>query len=277
MSSPLDALTADALARAEAHTARFDAPAFTDLAASRGAALWHTTRDPTLLRSYLSLLAEVVAMGCARTTAGSHDSLLSLLIVDLAPARLAALPQPHRPHALAEAWNLGEGLLREPRWMNRYAAARCVSLTDLGALRAQLAAVLDPVLAPRPPARWSGPLSATTLDPRPAHDGFLPGAMHLAAPAVVCVHDRRREGDHLGVFLERGGESHLLGATPCLGDNLSEGSSPPVSLDGDTLSVGPLSARVPFLRSPHERLATSTGFVLLSAVDSQRLWVLDSP
>ena len=277
MRSPLDALTADALARAAAQTARFNAAAFTELAASRGAALWHTTRDEALLRSYLGLLAELVAMGCAPRSAGAHDSLLSLVIVDLAPSRLGALPPPARPHALALAWNLGEGLLREPAWMNRYAAARCAQLTELPSLASQLAAVLDPVLAPRPPSRWAGPLTAATVDPRPAHDGFLPGAMHLAAPAVVCVHDRRRAGDHVGLFLDRDGKSHLLGATPCLGENLYEGALPAVTLSGDTLTVGSLSTRAPFLRALQQTLATSTGFVVASAVDSQRLWVFDSP
>ena len=144
-------------------------------------------------------------------------------------------------------------------------------------LPAHLATVLEPVLVPPPPSQWTGPCALAVLDLRRIADRFLPGEMHLAGPAVVCVHDRRRPGAQLGVLLGRGGRSRVLGATPCLGATLHEGARPAVTLDDGRLAIGKLSVALGWLREPLEKLVTATGFVVASAVDSQRLWVVDTP
>lgn len=277
-----DALLDEMTAVGQRQHSRFDAAAFRVVAADATARLWEQTRDAPnadpVLRSYLRLLVEAVGMGCmARDPSGAHANLLSLLFADRVPTLLAAVAPERRPAALADAWNLGEGLLSEPAWMNRYAAALCTRLADLHDLSAHLEAVLAPVLAPRPPSTWKGPSTVRVLDARGVREDFLPGAMHLAAPSVVCVHDRRTPRSQLGLFLDYGGRSSLLGATPCLGANLREGALPPVSFGRNAVDIAGRAVDLPWLRAPQETLVTTAGFVLATALDSQRLWVIDTP
>jgi hypothetical protein len=263
-------------------SSRFDAARFHELVASRALPLWQELRGQAhglvVLRSYLRLVAEAVGMGCLVPDAGgAMRDFLSELLANQVPARLARVAPERRAACLAVLWNLGEGLLQEPAWLNRFAIAFAGDAPDLLALPAHLTTVLDPVLAPRPPSRWAGPCTLTVLDPRPLADGFLPGEMHLAAPAVVCVHDRRRAGAQLGVLLDHGGRSRFLGATPCLGTTVHEGARPAVAFAPGTLTIGKHQVALGWLRAPLEKLVTATGFVLASAIDSQRLWVVDSP
>ncbi len=282
MSGELDALVPSMLELGQRLNARFDGALFQSIAASAAATLWERVEgspgDQTLLRSYLRLVVEATGMGClVRDPTGAHRNLLSLMLVDVVPPRLGELDPVMRPYVLAHVWNLSEGLLGEPVWMNRYAAAMCADLTDLRALSARLEAVLGPVLAPRPPSRWAGPHAVKVLDTRAVRDDFLPGAMHLAAPSVVCLHDRRTPRAQIGVMLEHGGRSTLLGLTPCLGGSLTEGSTPVVEFAPNQVTVGDRAVALPWLRAPRDRLVTGTGFVLATAVDSQRVWVVDTP
>lgn len=282
MSGELDTLVPSMLELGQRLNARFDGTLFQSVAESAAATLWARVEgspgDQTLLRSYLRLVVEATGMGClVRDPSGAHRNLLSLLLVDVVPARLGELDPVMRPYVLAHVWNLGEGLLGEPVWMNRYAAAMCSDLTDLRALSSRLEAVLGPVLATRPPARWGGPHSVKVLDTRSVRDDFLPGAMHLAAPSVACLHDRRTPRVHIGVMLEHGGRSSLLGLTPCLGATLTEGATPEVEFSPNSVAIGDRAVALPWLRTPRDRLVTGTGFVLATSVDSQRVWVVDTP
>ena len=263
-------------------SSRFDAARFHDLVATRARPLWREIRgvasELPVLRSYLRLLVEAVGMGCLQPDAGgAMRDFLSDLLANQVPARLAAVAPERRAACLASLWNLGEGLLQEPAWLNRFAIAFAGGAPDLLALPAHLATVLEPVLAPRPPSQWAGPCTLAVLDPRPLADGFLPGEMHLAAPAVVCVHDRRRAGTQLGVLLDHGGRSRFLGAAPCLGATVHEGARPAVAFAPNRLAIGAHQVALGWLRAPLEKLVTATGFVLACAVDSQRLWVVDTP
>jgi hypothetical protein len=281
----VDPFAAEVAAVARRNSSQFDAARFQALVATRVRELWPLIRGAphaaSVLRSYLRLLAEAVGMGCLIEDArGQQRDFLSDLLVNQVPARLPEVAPERRTACLAQLWNLGEGLLQEPAWLNRFAMAfahEASAAGDLLALPAQLAAVLEPVLAPRPPSQWAGPCQLIVLDPRPVTDGFLPGEMHLAAPAVVCVHDRRRAGSQLGVLLEHGGKSRILGAAPCLGSTVHEGARPAVAFSPGSLAIGDHQVSLGWLREPLERLVTATGFVLASAVDSQRLWVVDTP
>lgn len=282
MSPTLARIAAEMAELGRRTSSRFDAARFHDLVVTQGRPLWAEIRGHrtgvAVLRSYLRLLAEAVGMGCAVPDAGgAMRDFLSELLVHQVPARLAQIAPDQRAACLAALWNLGEGLLQEPAWLNRFAIAFAGGAPDLLALPAHLATVLEPVLAPRPPSQWAGPCTLTVLDPRPLADGFLPGEMHLAAPAVVCVHDRRRAGAQLGVLLDRGGRSRFLGATPCLGTTVHEGARPAVTFAPGALAIGKHQVALGWLRAPLEKLVTATGFVLASAVDSQRLWVVDTP
>lgn len=278
----IERVVAELAVAARRTSSRFDAARFHVLAAGRGGQLWQRIASDAhalpVLRSYLRLLAEAVGMGCLVPDAGGEmRDVLSDLLATHVPARLAEVPPEQRAGCLAMLWNLGEGLLQEPAWLNRFAIAFAAGARDLLAMPAHLEAVLEPVLAPRRPSQWAGPCTLAVLDPRSLADGFLPGDMHLAAPAVVCVHDRRRTGAQLGVLLEHGGNSRLLGATPCLGRDVHEGARPAVTFAANYLAVGNHQVALGWLRAPLEKLVTSTGFVLASAVDSQRLWVVDTP
>lgn len=282
MNDPTYALLGELEALGLQHHSRFDAGQFRAIGGGAAARLWERTRDAPgaelALCSYLRLLSEAVGMGCTtRDPAGAHRSLLSLLFTDLVPALLPEVAPERRAHALAEAWNLGEGLLAEPAWMNRYAAAMCADLPRLADLAQHLAAVLSPVLAPRPPSQWQGAGTVKVLDARSVRDDFLPGAMHLAAPSVACVHDRRTPRSQLGVFLDYEGRSALLGPAPCPGMNLHEGNPVAAAFASDSVEVRGRRFAVPFLRAPSETLVTAAGFVLACAPDSQRIWVVDIP
>lgn len=282
MTTALDTIALEMLALGHRLNSRFDGELFRAITESAGAKLWEAVRHDegaeTLLRSYLRLVVEASGMGClTRDAGGAHRNLLSLMLLDVVPDRLAELAPNQRPHALAFAWNLGEGLLAEAPWMNRYAAAMCADLPSVQGLGLRLESVLEPVLAPRAPSRWVGPHTVKVLDTRSAKDDFLPGAMHLAAPAVVCLHDRRAPRVHLGVMLDHGGRSALLGVTPCLGGMVPDAALPAVEFSANAVKIGEKSVALPWLRAPRDQLVTSTGFVLATSADSQRLWIVDSP
>ncbi len=106
-----------------------------------------------------------------------------------------------------------EGLLGEPAWINQLVLARALELKQVTQLEQFLVDVLDPVLSPAPTAKFSGPFQQVVLDTRPLDEDFLPGEMTLAAPWVLCIHDRRRPV-RLGVLLQKSGRSELIGLLP---------------------------------------------------------------
>src|SRR2546421_535476 len=87
-----------------------------------------------------------------------------------------------------------DGPQREPVWVDRYVLACAGQLRRLADLEPFLVQVLEPALLPAATAHWQGPFQVGVLDGRRLLDEFLPGEMHLAAPAVLCVHDRRLAG-----------------------------------------------------------------------------------
>jgi hypothetical protein len=281
MSDALQAVAAEMAEAGRRASSRFDADRFHDLAGDVGATLWELIGDEphaqVVLRSYLRLVAEAVGMGCLVPDAdGNPRDLLSHLFGNLVPFNLERVPPGERAACLAALWNLGEGLLQEPAWLNHYAIAFC-DYTDLRALPGRLATSLEPVLVPPPPSGWAGPCTVAVVQPATIIDVFLPGAMHLATPSVVCVHDRRVDGFQVGLLLAHGGQSRLLGAVPCLGSTLHEGALPAVTFGRDHVAIGEHQVRVPHLREPLEKLVTAAGFVVASAADSQRLWIVDTP
>src|SRR5262249_44497599 len=148
----------------------------------------------------------------------SWTNFLERCLVDLIPAMLPRVPSGARLPLLVRTWNLAEGLLREPAWLDRYVTACAGRLEDLADLESFLVRTLEPVLAPAPAAAWSGPFRVTVLDLRSLSEDFLPGEVALACPTVLRIDSRRRGGPQVGVLLRRGGRSELLGVTEALGD-----------------------------------------------------------
>lgn len=285
--SSWDALVAAVTTEAAAQHARFDAAVFHAVMGLSGAqlaaAIAGSDGAPALLRSYARLVAEAIGAGLldharvdAQTGGDGPRDLLAWGLVRAAPTLLPKCDPARRPHHLAALWNLGEGILREPPWLNTYASTFVPAVTDLDALPAYLTALLDPVVRARPTARWKGPFTAAVADPRALLDAFLPGALHLAAPSVVCLHDRR-DATHLALLFAAGTPARLFGPVPCLGHGHRDASAPPASVAPNALTVDGAAIALEHLRDPHTFVVSSGGFAVVTAVDSQRLWIVESP
>jgi hypothetical protein len=233
-----------------------------------------------VLAAYLGLLHQGVGSAAVRRaeadTAG-WSNYLEHCLVEQIPALLPRAPSGRRLALLVKAWNLGEGLLREPGWLDRYVSASATTLGSLEELEAFLVRTLEPVLSTAPPASWEGPFSVTVLDLRPLHEEFLPGEITLAAPAVLRVTDRRHTGTEMGVLLAAGGHSRPLGLMTGLREFTESGDRPAVEFQDGRVRVGGQEVAVPRLRRCHRHLVARSGFVAACAVDSQRLWILESP
>jgi hypothetical protein len=231
--------------------------------------------------AYLRLAHEAVGTGLVRQAApagAGWTGFLERCLIDLVPRLLPRVPARDRAGLLVKLWNLGEGLSREPAWLDRYAAARAGGLGDLADAEGFLVRTLAPVMAAPPPAAWSGPFAVTVLDLRPVHEGFLPGEVRLAGPAVLKVEDRRLAGLQTGVLLRPGGKSELLGLTAGLGD-YAEAAGPAggVAFADGKATVAGKEVTLPGLRRCHRHAVAASGFVAACAVDSQRLWIVESP
>jgi hypothetical protein len=239
------------------------------------------------LAAYLGLLREAVAAGYVRgavraapapaDAAPPWRSCLEYCLITAAPGDVPRLPPDARVALLAKVWNLGEGLLREPAWVDRYVVSRLGELDGLSNLEAFLVDVLAPVLEPPPPAHWRGPLRVTLLDLRPSVDDLLPGKMSMAAPTLLTVQDRSRPSLYVNVLLRRQGQSQALGASGELSAYAVTGRVPGVEFTRDRVTVGEHAVELPFLGHVHEHLVVPAGFVVASAPDSQRLWIVESP
>jgi hypothetical protein len=188
---------------------------------------------------------------------------------------LPELPADERLSLLARVWNLGEGLLREPDWVNGYVMSRIGELRSEKCLETTLVDILGPLLEPAPAARWEAPFSVTLLSLRQADDEFLPGEMRLAAPTVLVVTDRRRPV-RLGVHLRRMGQSIVLGAFGPSGAFPHEPAGVDVTWEGGGARIGAAKVMLPLLTVPFRFAVVRAGFLVASAADSQKLWIAES-
>lgn len=286
----LDSITHAADLDGTRRFARWNAAAFTKACRGPARALWEATqRDPEatpVFTTYLQLLQEGVGQDYFRDTGtNSHSdspylvherTFLEVCFLSLLPRLLPRVPPLERLPLLVKTWNLGEGLLQEPLWMDRYVASRSKELEDLRELESFLIRVLEPVLQAPIRTTWSGPFQQMELDTRGQHEDFLPGEMHWAAPTVLCVHDRRHANLHLGVFLAARQRSSFLGIMPCFGEYHHHHGLPHILLEGNFLYINQHKVELRLFHSEHRRLVGASGFVVVSGVDSQRLWIVES-
>jgi hypothetical protein len=276
---------------------------FAQVVATAGAALASAIPDgpqgDLVLDAYLRLVAEALRLGyvdpasCADLESGSPPTLnlLGRCLLDVVPRRLAAYGAEKRLGILARAWNVGEGLLRQPPWMARIANALLHDLDDLDHLAQSVTGTLEPLLTEPRHSSFAGPFSVQVVDLRDLDDEFLPGTMHVAAPYVLCVHDRLRRDTHGAVALSAGGTCRSLGTTPCLADRAIVGGkapdepSRPHPSDAHTIEVRVVQGRatvagrklaLPTVHTEHAHVVVPSGFLAVSAVDSQRLWIVES-
>lgn len=232
-----------------------------------------------VVAGYLRLAQEAVGTGAVTSgdpATGRYASVLAALVVDVLPTKLAQSRESRRLPVLVEAWNIGDGLRRGSAWLDRYLTACLGNLADLDDLPGFVARTLGPVTAPSEPATWTGDLRVTVLDLRAAHDEFVPGRVRVAAPTLLAVEDRRRAGLQVGVLLRNRGACELLGVFSGLEVYPEPGPKPVVRFDDQSATVGVRNVTVPTLRECHSFAVARAGFVAAVAVDSQRLWVIES-
>jgi hypothetical protein len=255
-------------------------------AASAGGAAGNTSGGSpvALFEAYLRLVVEAIGCGYLDAACLEKDdarppkSLMTLLLAHHIPALLPRAPAGERVLLLAKAWNLAEGLLGEPGWLNRAVAAALVSIDSLADLDRRVIRVLEAAVVPRVRASLTGPFAVRAVDTREVDHAFLPGAMHFSAPALLCIHDRKRGGVHAGLLLGSRGAFSLLGPGPCLGRPEKEDPDlPTVTLIPGGVRVGDANVPLSFFSRGHSAAASRAGYLVASALDSQRLWVVESP
>jgi len=137
--------------------ARWDAPLYRAFVEGPGARLLGAIRDTesavSVFEAYLRLLVEAVGHGyidaaCLdKTEARSPRSFMALALTTHVPALLPKVPSREQVALLAKTWNLAEGLLGEPAWVNR-AVAGALANAD-SRTRAELRRTRDRFLAYR--------------------------------------------------------------------------------------------------------------------------------
>ncbi|HVO30988.1 MAG TPA: hypothetical protein VMV18_09635 [bacterium] len=258
---------------------RWSAKAWRLACAGPATRLWTALADTpdggAALEDYLFLLREAIGMQYLAATraedlepgAPAHG-FLAVMLCETLPRLLPSLPAASRGRVLAQVWNVGEKLVGKPVWLDRYLAARLPELGDLSRFDEFLALAVGEGLDDLPPARFEGARRVSIADPSRVDRAFLPGAMHLATPSVVCVHDRRRESRHVALLLRRTRDVVCLGATPCLGH------------DGDRAGAAPQgfinAAAGETVREPLSVIAAAGGFCVFTHALSQRVWVVES-
>ncbi len=227
--------------------------------------------------NFLHVIFEGVGAGWLRTVdEGAPPATFLAHCVKLLPHALTNAARKDRSKLLQQAWNLGEGLAREPQWVNQYAITRTDWSTKFDELAKHLEDILAPVLTPLPAAKWQSGFRLSVLDFRPHDDNFLPGRIYLASPAVLCVEDRLTGAETLGILLQKKGESAVLGSVGKLPEYKESFTPPTVNADVDRISVNGHSVSALYLQTPQTPLCVASGFVAVAAEDSQRLWLVEA-
>ncbi len=236
--------------------------------------------------AWLRLVAEAIGLGYVRPglvvsdnkLAFAPENLLEFFLLDLIPEKIASSPANTRVALLAKAWNLGEGLLGEPSWLNVCVASAMANVGSLVDIEGRLLRILDTALAPRARSSFQGPYAVRTIDMRDVDGAFLPGRMHFAQPALVCVHDRKRPTLSAGVLLGAKSAPSLAFRSRCLAEKtVADQGLPTVSLTRAGLTVGDTRVPLPHWTLGHAVVTSRAGLVVASALDSQRLWIVESP
>ncbi len=204
----------------------------------------------------------------------SWSSFTELALLSWAPQGLPALGSAHQLQCLTTLFNLAEGLRAHAGWMDRFVLARAPRALNLEQVEAWLTHELTPLIEPDADVRWHGSWSARWVDCTPFAPDFLPGRMQLITPTVVSVADRRHPGRALALHVGPGGDHTLLGEGPTHPDPFDAQALPTVELAPGRVTVGDQQLALPAVQSPREAIAVPSGVVVVSAEDSQRLWLL---
>lgn len=253
--------------------ARWSSQTWRHVCAGPATTLWkglasHPDKERVLV-AYLSLLHSGVGLQYLSVDqSGRVDptkSFLARAFCEVLPVLLPECDGQTALNGLAATWNVGERLQMKASWLDRYLAARLVGLEALDELATFLERVIAEGLVAGPPAKFTGEAEWQVLDCAATDRRFLPGECHLATPAIACVHDRLRPDAHEAILLRPGSPAISLGATACLGRSEAFASPPEASWSKYLKNTA--------LPDPCAILATTSGFILVSTIYSQRLWI----
>ena len=243
---------------------------------------WQHENKPAnldVLKNLLQLIYQGVGEGLLLPM--EHDELainfFSYLLSRAVPNQLPKVAVNQQSAVLEKLWNLGEGMAREPRWLNQLAIAQTpywsISLENL---EEHIKGVLAPVVSPLPNATWDGRFSLKVHNLRDHSDTFVPGRVYLAAPAVLCLNSRIDPQETLAVLLKRGGHSQVLGEVGNLPAYEESFACPEVKVTANEVRVGKISTPTPLVAAPQPPFCTASGFIAITAEDSQRLWLVEA-
>jgi len=196
---------------------------------------------------------------------------LEYCLIKKIPLTLSEVPKQQQLEILVKIWNIGENILQQAPWMGLYILSHADELTSLTNIDAFLIDIMDPLLRPPKPAQWQPPFDVSILDGRDIHDDFLPGEMHEVAPSVVCVHDRRLSGIYGGIFMNNEPNT-LLFHHQCLGDSQNNREEISVVFESSSVTIQSHPVNLTRLGEHHSYLVCNGGQLLVSAIDSQRIW-----
>ena len=256
--------------------------------AARGPAsfFWDkSARDMVATRNFLALLGEAIGRGyLTQVTSPEHAShyaqhsrwscLLEYWLNLSIPIELPMLPPAQRLQRMATLWNLGENILRDQPWIDPYLLKKfAASPPPLADVERQISSWMQPLLQPAQRAKWAPPFTVEMVDGRNIHPDFLPGELRLSTDALVCVRDRRLDGVFGGVFVHEA-RCEVITHHRDFGTATANGSSTTVHFQPGLATINGHAVPLPSLNRVHSHLVCDSGVVLVSAVDSQRLWVI---
>ncbi|MBI2378586.1 MAG: hypothetical protein HYV07_31595 [Deltaproteobacteria bacterium] len=238
--------------------------------------------DPSegaLMTGYLEMIADGVGAGLLsrlegpRAPAAPSEAArraFERVMLKLVPEQLGSIEPAKRGEALVSTFNILDGAVREGRWLGEWLCARFLGLTELSQLEAVTERELAQLEPPRP-RRFEPPFRVTCFDPRPIVSDFLPGSLHLAAPHVACIHDRRRSA---GLALCAGALPSLSsGPTACLGRS---GEAPAtVQVEAHQRGVVIAGHEISFPLGGLGELLVGHGYLVVTSESSQRVWLLE--
>lgn len=249
---------------------------------------WEKTgHDIAATEGYLSVLAEGLGRNYVTQSANPTHyqffaahfkwrSLLEFWLVLRIPLEFPTMKPADRTTTLARLWNLGENILRDKPWVDPFLLKRYIeSPARLVDVEKQLAVWLERVLKPAPPARWEPPFTVQVIDGRTIRDDFIPGDMHLCAPSVVCIHDRRLPDIFGGVFLSED-DGTVIAHHRDLGRDDAPTPQGNVEMGASGTTINGHLIELPKLGKIHSRIICGNRAALFTAVDSQRIWLVRS-
>lgn len=233
-------------------------------------------QDHASILNYLRLVYEGVGAGWLRTISWETPSstFLAHCLARLVPNQLGNVAVAKRADVLRDVWNLGEGMAQEPQWLNQYAITQTNWSTKISRLQEHLEAILEPVLSQPENADWTGAYNVNVIHLREVSEGFLPGRMFLASPAVLCIENEFNNEETIGILLRRHQESEILGPIGKLPEHVESFTPPLIKLTPNAIVIGGTSVPTPLISSPRSSICAAIGVVAVSAEDSQRVWMV---